>query len=136
MNHFKKGSIYLLCMLTLSLNFSFTSITKVAEKKWHGIASYYHSKFNGRKTTTGEIFSNKQLTAANNFLKLGTLVKVTNLRNGKSVIVKINDRMNKNNKRLIDLSQAAAGKLDIIQQGLGDVSIEIVETKSDFVVSG
>ncbi|MBK7690624.1 MAG: hypothetical protein IPJ31_05740 [Bacteroidetes bacterium] len=75
--------------------FSFTNIQKVSERKWQGIASYYHSKFEGRKTSTGEIFSNRKLTAANNFLKLGTKVRVTNLLNGKSVIVKINDRMNK-----------------------------------------
>jgi rare lipoprotein A len=133
MKHFKKAILSLGCLLVMTLIFSFTGITKVAEKKWQGIASYYHSKFNGRRTSTGEVFSNKQLTAANNFLKLGTLVKVTNLLNGKSVIVKINDRMNQRNKRLIDLSQAAAAKLDMIRQGIGHVSIEIIGVQSDFL---
>lgn len=117
----------ILGFVVLNLIFSFTGIKKVAEQKWQGIASYYHPKFNGRKTSTGEIFSNSKLTAANNFLALGTKVKVTNMINGKSVIVKINDRMNKNNKRLIDLSQAAAKELDFIKDGLGRVSIEIIE---------
>lgn len=133
MKHFKKGTVYLFGLFALTMIFSFTGITKVAEKKWQGVASFYHAKFNGRKTSTGEIFSNRQLTAANNFLKLGTLVKVTNLLNGKSVIVKINDRMNRQNKRLIDLSQAAAAKLDMIRQGIGHVSVEIIGVQSDFL---
>lgn len=127
MKNLKKITQILLGFVVLNLIFSFTGIKKVAEQKWQGIASYYHPKFNGRKTSTGEIFSNSKLTAANNFLALGTKVKVTNMINGKSVIVKINDRMNKNNKRLIDLSQAAAKELDFIKDGLGRVSIEIIE---------
>lgn len=127
MKNLKKITQIILGFVVLNLIFSFTGIKKVAEQKWQGIASYYHPKFNGRKTSTGEIFSNSKLTAANNFLALGTKVKVTNMINGKSVIVKINDRMNKNNKRLIDLSQAAAKELDFIKDGLGRVSIEIIE---------
>ncbi len=135
MSHLKKISFLLLSMLIMVITLSFTNINikKVADNKWHGVASYYHSKFNGRKTFTGEIFNNKHLTAANNFLKLGTLVKVTNLLNGKTVIVKVNDRMNKGNKRLIDLSQAAAKQLGIIHQGLGNVSIEVMGMQPDFL---
>ncbi len=113
--------------------FSFTNIQKVSERKWQGIASYYHSKFEGRKTSTGEIFSNRKLTAANNFLKLGTKVRVTNLLNGKSVIVKINDRMNKKNKRLIDLSHEAARRLGFVQQGLGQVEVEILDIQANYL---
>lgn len=94
---------------------------------WQGKASYYHPKFNGRKTSMGEIFSNEKLTCANNFLKLGTYIRVTNMYNGKSVVVKVNDRMHAKNKRLVDLSQAAAKKLGLIQQGIGEVCIEIVD---------
>ncbi len=132
-NLFKKGMLLIAGVFVFTLTFSFTNITKVAEKKWQGIASYYHTKFNGRKTSTGEIFNNRRFTAANNFLKLGTVVKVTNLLNGRSVIVKINDRMNKNNKRLIDLSQAAAAALGLLHQGIGKVSIEIMGTDADFL---
>jgi rare lipoprotein A len=103
---------------------SFSHVKKIAGNVWKGTASYYHPKFNGRKTATGEIFSNEKLTAANNFLSLGTLVKVTNPHNGKSVVVKINDRMNASNKRLVDLSQAAAQKIGLIEQGIGEVTLE------------
>ena len=93
---------------------------------WEGIASYYHAKFNGRKTASGEKFSNEALTAANNFLKFGTRVRVTNLKNGKTVDVVINDRMNARNKRLIDLSATAARALGFFGRGLCRVKIEII----------
>lgn len=117
-------------ILASTLFVSFTGIEKVKDKSWKGIASYYHPKFNGRLTSTGEIFSNAKFTAANNFLRLGTLVKITNPENGKSVVVKINDRMNKHNKRLIDLSEAAARKLGLIKQGIGQVIMEVVDVDS------
>jgi rare lipoprotein A len=94
---------------------------------WKGIASYYHSKFHGRKTSNGETFSNQKLTCANNFLELGSYIRVKNVKNGKEVIVKVNDRMNPRNKRLIDLSQAAAAKLGLLKQGLGEVSIQLLD---------
>jgi rare lipoprotein A len=116
-------SILILAVFCLS----FTDAEKNSPKTWQGIASYYHPKFNGRKTSTGEIFSNSKFTAANNFLRLGTLVRITNPANGKSVVVKINDRMNKHNKRLIDLSEAAAKKLGLFKQGIGQVIMEVVD---------
>lgn len=115
--------------LTLSQD-TIAQFKKTAQKSWKGIASYYHPKFNGRKTSTGEIFSNEKLTAANNFLKLGTMVKITNPKNNKTVVVKINDRMNARNKRLIDLSQAAAHKLGLIHQGIGEVEMEVLSDKN------
>ncbi|MBL7764744.1 MAG: septal ring lytic transglycosylase RlpA family protein [Chitinophagaceae bacterium] len=124
----------LILLVIVTVVFSFTPVKQIAVNKWHGIASYYHPKFNGRKTSTGEIFSNSKLTAANNFLKLGTLVKVTNVKNQKSIIVKINDRMNKNNQRLIDLSQAAAAKLGLIHQGLGEVEMEVLSLEDQLIV--
>src|SRR5688572_8465440 len=68
----------------------------------YGTASFYHDKFIGRQTANGEVFSQKKLTAAHNSLPLGTLIKVTNLHNDKSVIVKVNDRLHKYNPRLVD----------------------------------
>ncbi|HMN31764.1 MAG TPA: septal ring lytic transglycosylase RlpA family protein [Chitinophagaceae bacterium] len=97
----------------------------------HGLASYYHSKFHGKKTATGEIFDNTILTAASNVFKLGTRVIVTNLSNGKKVEVLINDRMAKYNKRLIDLSHAAAKRLDMIKQGKAKVSVEIIHSTAE-----
>ena len=94
------------------------------EKK--GVASFYHDKFEGRQTATGEVFDNDKFTAASNRLKLGTYVKVTNLNNGRVVYVRINDRMSPNNPRLIDLAAIAAEKLDFKEQGLAKVKLEVV----------
>lgn len=91
-----------------------------------GIASQYANKFSGRKTATGEIFRQTKLTAASNLFKLGTLVRVTNPFNGKSVVVKINDRMHPRMARLgrvIDLSKAALRELTHYS-GLIQVNIE------------
>ncbi len=92
----------------------------------YGIASFYANKFHGRKTANGEIFSQKKLTAASNTLPLNTWVKVTNLRNKKSVIVKITDRMHHRNKRLIDLSREAAHQLGYTSRGLTRVKVEVL----------
>lgn len=91
-----------------------------------GIASYYHPKFEGRKTATGEVFTNDKYTCANNQLALGTFIKVTNLNNGKVVYVKVNDRMAPNNHRLVDLTSAAAEHLRFKDQGLTNVRYEVV----------
>lgn len=95
----------------------------------YGLASFYSNKFDGRKTASGEIFSQQKLTAAHNTLPLGTYVRVTNLRNGKTVVVKINDRLHHRNKRIIDLTRAAATKLGFIKSGLTRVKIEVLGKK-------
>lgn len=95
-----------------------------------GIASYYSGRFEGIKTASGERFSNKAYTGASNSLKLGTWVKVTNVQNGKWVVVKINDRMHprmKKKGRVIDLTRAAAQKLQFLNKGLAKVKLEVVE---------
>ena len=94
-----------------------------------GIASYYADKFNGRKTANGEIYDSKKMTAACNMLPLGTWIKVTNLSNNRSVIVKTNDRMHIRMKRVVDLSRAAAEKLGYIGKGLTKVKVEVLEKK-------
>lgn len=92
----------------------------------YGIASYYANKFIGRKTATGDIYLKEKLTAACNTLPLRTWIKVTNLRNNKSVIVKINDRLHHNNKRLVDLSFHAARLLGFTGRGLARVKVEVL----------
>lgn len=92
----------------------------------HGTASYYADKFNGRKTASGEVFTNNGMTAAHNTLPLGTYVKVTNLRNGRSVIVRITDRLHYRNARLIDLTKTAARQLGFLARGLTRVKVEAV----------
>jgi rare lipoprotein A len=90
----------------------------------YGVASYYHNKFEGRKTANGEIFSQKSMTAASNTHPLNCWVRVTNSRNKKSVIVRITDRMHPQNPRLIDLSRTAAAKLGYTGRGLTRVKVE------------
>jgi rare lipoprotein A len=88
-----------------------------------GKASYYGNKFNGRKTASGAKFRNSKLTAAHKTLPFGTKVKVTNLKNGKSVRVKINDRGPFVAGRIIDLSRKAARKIGMVEEGVGTVKI-------------
>ncbi len=92
----------------------------------YGIASYYAKKFEGRKTYTDAIYDSKLLTAACNVLPMGTMVKVTNLKNDKTVVVEINDHLAKTNKRLIDLTYAAAKKLGYIGRGITKVKVEVL----------
>ncbi len=89
-----------------------------------GKASYYADKFNGRRTSSGEKFNNDSLTAAHKYLPFGTVVIVTNLKNDSVVVVRINDRLPQKSTRIIDLSKAAARKLDFISRGLTQVYIE------------
>jgi rare lipoprotein A len=95
-------------------------------KVQYGTASFYANKFNGRRMANGEIFNQKNLTAASNTLPLNIWVKVTNLHNKKSVVVKITDRMHKRNKRIIDLSRASARKLGYTGWGLTRVKVEVI----------
>lgn len=104
---------------------SFKTKKKVSRVQY-GTASFYSNKFNGRKTANGEIFSQKKFTAAHNSLPLGTYVRVTNLRNKKTVVVKVNDRLHARNRRLIDLTRAAAQQLGFVKSGLARVKLEIM----------
>ncbi|MBX9781933.1 MAG: septal ring lytic transglycosylase RlpA family protein [Chitinophagaceae bacterium] len=119
-----------LCFQTAQAQDTATAKTgKGKAKIQYGIASFYSNKFNGRKTANGEIFSQQKFTAAHNSLPLGTYVRVTNLRNKRTVIVKVNDRLHARNKRLIDLTKAAAQKLGFIKAGLVRVKIEVLGKK-------
>ena len=100
-----------------------------AVKVQYGVASYYANKFEGRKTYTDEIFTQKKLTGASNTLPMHTWVRVTNLRNHRTVIVRINDKMHPRNKRLIDLSHLAAEKLGYAGRGLTHVRIDVLGKK-------
>lgn len=119
---------HLFVMLLLSINFAVASVTDPLEvrKEKFGIASYYANKFEGRKTATGERFRQKGFTAASNFFPLHTMVKVTNLDNGDTIIVRINDRMAlsmSRKGRVIDLSRAGADSLKYFKKGLQRVSV-------------
>lgn len=93
----------------------------------YGKASFYADKFNGRLTANGEIFDNKKISAAHKTLPFNTYVKVTNLSNDKSIVVRINDRGPFVEDRIIDLSKAAANSLDFVNDGVTDVRVEILD---------
>jgi rare lipoprotein A len=90
----------------------------------YGTASYYGGKFHGRRAANGEIFNQYKLTAACNVLPLNTWLKVTNLVNGRSVFVKVTDRLHPRMKRVVDLSKSAAQQLGYISAGLTQVKVE------------
>jgi rare lipoprotein A len=100
-----------------------------------GRASWYGPGFRGRKTASGDIFDDSKLTAAHKTLPLGTIAKVTNLSNGKSVKVEINDRGPYVDGRIVDLSQAAAHALGMVDRGVAHVKIEPVINDNGLEVS-
>jgi rare lipoprotein A len=96
-----------------------------------GEASYYAAKFEGRTTASGERYRGAALTAAHRTLPFGTEVRVTNLVNGRSVVVRINDRGPFHRRRVIDLSRAAAERLGMVQRGRAPVEVEVVAAAAD-----
>jgi len=102
--------------------------------KRRGVASWYGTKFHGRRTSSGETYDMFKMTAAHKTLPLPTYAKVTNLENGRQIVVKINDRGPFRKNRLIDLSYAAAHKLGMTQAGTARVEVETI-TFSDNVAN-
>jgi rare lipoprotein A len=94
-----------------------------------GTASYLGKKFDHRPTASGELYDPERLTAAHRTLPFGTRVRVTNLENGRSVVVRINDRGPFNKSRVIDLSLKAAKRLDFVEQGVTRVRLEVEDEK-------
>jgi rare lipoprotein A len=106
-----------------------TSRIKIEINHIEGVSSFYSKNLNGTKTSTGERFYNNKYTAACNLFKLNTIVRVTNLQNGKTVLVRINDRMHPNmlrKGRVIDLSQSAAKQLVFKSNGLVKVMLDAI----------
>lgn len=95
-----------------------------------GIASWYGRKFHGRRTSSGETYDMYAMTAAHKSLPLPTYVKVLNLRNGREIIVKVNDRGPFHDNRIIDLSYVAAAKLGIIENGTGLVEVRAINPRN------
>lgn len=120
----KRGILLIIMMISTLGIYSFNNYN--AEDAKTSFASFYHDKFNGRKTASGEIFSNSKMTAANRTLPFGTKVKVTNLRSGKSVIVEINDRGPFHSSRALDLTKAAYKAIGDPKKGTMPVEYVIV----------
>lgn len=92
-----------------------------------GIASFYADEFDGKKTASGEIYDMNKLTAAHHSYPMNTILLVTNSKNGLSVEVRINDRMPSFKNRIIDLSLEAAKHIDMIRDGIQEVTIEVLK---------
>jgi rare lipoprotein A len=92
-----------------------------------GVASYYARERQGRRTSSGARYNMYRMTAAHRVLPLGTLIKVTNLENGKWVVVEVNDRGPFVRQKILDVSYAAALELDMVRAGSAEVMIELIE---------
>lgn len=99
-----------------------------ALQTYYGKATWYGEVLQGNYTASGEIFDCNKFTAAHKFLPLGTIAKVTNLRNNKSLVVKINDRLPVTSSPFIDLSKASARELGFLKMGRTDIKLEVLET--------
>ena len=123
--------------LILFLMLSFAAITGTFAEMYKANveASYYADKFHGRRTANGEIFNMYDFTAAHKTLPFNTILKITNISNGKSVTVRVNDRGPFVAGREIDLSKAAAEKLDMLGSGTAQVSIEILQRGAETAIS-
>jgi rare lipoprotein A len=98
-----------------------------------GIASWYGADFHGKQTSSGEVYDMYQLTCAHNTLPLGTMVMVTNLENGRSVELKVNDRGPFVKERIIDVSSAAAQMLGMWEKGTASVKVEVISLAPELV---
>ena len=96
-----------------------------AAQSEEGTANFYGDKFQGKKTASGEVFDKDSLTAAHKKLPFGTKVKVTNVENGKSVVVTVNDRMAASNPAVIDVTHRAADELGFASSGKAKVKVEV-----------
>jgi len=111
-------TIYLVISLFIFSGFAYRMSTE------KGRASYYSSKFEGKKTSSGEIFRQDSLTAAHKTLPFGTRIKVTNLKNDSTVILRVNDRLSKNSGHCVDVTLRAAKKLNFVRDGITTVTLE------------
>lgn len=93
-----------------------------------GTASWYGKRFHGRRTSSGERFDMHAMTAAHKNLPLASLIQVTNLENGRSAVVRVNDRGPFHGNRMLDLSYAAASQLDMVDKGMAKVKIQVIDT--------
>ncbi|MFK8005890.1 MAG: septal ring lytic transglycosylase RlpA family protein [Saprospiraceae bacterium] len=122
--------------LTLSMFLLFgLTVAMTAQDDQYGQASYYSDAYHGKKTASGAKYDKNKMTCAHNDYAYGTMLKVTHLENKKSVVVKVIDRGPYIKGRIVDLSRAAASKIGLIQDGIAQVKIELVKTKSDELTS-
>ena len=113
--------------VTEEINLDFQQGVEIANQAiYSGQASWYGPGFDGRRTANGEVYNSNLLTAAHRSLPFGTKVRVTNMNNGRSVVVRINDRGPFSKGRIIDLSAGAARTINMINSGVAPVKVEVL----------
>jgi rare lipoprotein A len=112
-------------VLLVTLAMLVTLSPAAAQPAEEGVANFYSDKFEGKKTASGEVYDKNGLTAAHKKLPLGTKVKVTNVENGKSVVVTVNDRMAPTSPAVIDVTRRAADELGFVKAGKAKVKLEV-----------
>jgi rare lipoprotein A len=117
----------MIASLVVALATVVTTSLAVAQTAEEGIANFYSDKFEGKKTASGEVYDKNGLTASHKKLPYGTKVKVTNVENGKSVVVTVNDRMGTSNPAVIDVTRRAAEELGFVQSGKAKVKLEVLK---------
>ena len=124
-------------LVVLALTFAAASVrdTQRERRVQTGLASYYGPGFHGEETASGEIFDQRRMTAAHRTLPLGSVVRVTNLENGRAVVLRVTDRgpYGKNYRKgtIIDVSKGAARRLDFLEDGLVRVRVEVLDRPDD-----
>lgn len=126
-------TLLVLCAVTISSLAAEQRRTR-PHRQQVGLASYYGAAFQGEETASGEDFDLREMTAAHRTLPLGSVVRVTNLENGRSVVVRINDRgpygANHRKGTIIDLSKGAARRLGFVKDGLVRVRLEVLRRQT------
>jgi len=117
----KRLMIAAILVMVSTMSMAAMAVAQTAEK---GVASFYSDKFQGKKTSSGEVYDKNGLTASHKKLPYGTKVKVTNVANGKSVVLTVNDRMAASNKAVIEVSRHAAEELGFVKTGKATVTVE------------
>lgn len=122
-----------LILLVLVFSFSLSAFSETEIQTTKGRATYYHNRFHGRKCASGDVYDKNTLVAAHPTYPFGTFLRVTNLKNNKTVIVCVTDRCPPRKKRIIDLSEKAAKELDFIRAGVAEVTLEEVVGPADML---
>ncbi len=128
----RRSALGLLCVTMCLAALACSAAAPKTDSSWAGYtqsgkASYYASKFQSRKTASGELYDQAKKTAAHRKLPFGTIIRVTNIENGESVTVKVNDRGPFVKGRIVDLSASAFKRIGDTNAGVIDVEIEVIE---------
>ena len=129
-----KIKIVLVTYFVIGITFTIAAQRVEIGKKFKGSASYYHKKFNGRKTASGERLNNQDYTCAHRFFPFGTMLEIINPSNGKWVVVRVNDRGPFSKNRVIDLSFSAAKQIGMINKGIMKIEGRVIGENGELCI--